>query len=122
MIKKIGVFAQPSIIISFRRFIKSIGTEGFFSSIERTRNIVRSVATTGTGAYLYAALFGRHGVYATSPFDPSGHALLGQLNVLNMGAVDTEIILKHLLKMFGLLHILYPQQPQLYFIIQFLNI
>ena len=61
---------------------------------------IRSVATTGTGAYLYAALFGRHGVYATSPFDPSGHALLGQLNVLNMGQSIAEIILKHLLKMF----------------------
>ena len=98
MIKKIGVFAQPSIIISFRRFMKSIGTEGFFQALKELEIALRSVATTGTGAYLYAALFGRHGVYATSPFDPSGHALLGQLNVLNMTEVDSRDNLETLIK------------------------
>ena len=99
LVKKGGIFAQPALIIGLKRFIQSVGTNGFLNAIEHLEMVVRSLSTSATGSMLYYYLFSRHGVFANSPFDPSGHSLLGHINVLNMSDVESldniEIAIKN---------------------------
>ena len=90
LVKKGGIFLQPAVFIGLKRLVRN-------TKMRSLQIIITSVLITAMGSSVYYCLFSRSGLFHNSFFDPSGHALLGFLNIFNMcGIKPADIIEKRI--------------------------